>query len=89
MHVSDLTALYAQLSVKILQKEPVPNGKGGYYFGFAHRAPWWEVMQRLAQGLYARGLVLEPEPKIWPSDEFAAESLGWPPQYARAMGTNT
>jgi len=83
-----LTALYALLVTKILQKEPIPSGEMGYYFAMVHRAPWWEVMQRLAEALYARGLVAEPTVQIWPSDEMAAEYLGFPPLYVRAMGTN-
>jgi hypothetical protein len=46
-------------------------------------------MQRLASALYARGLVEEPTAQIWPSDEMAAENLGFPVLYVRAMGTAT
>ncbi|KAF2493074.1 NAD(P)-binding protein [Lophium mytilinum] len=89
VHISDLTALYALLVEKILHKEPVPNGENGYYFPMAHRAPWWDVMELLAEGLHARGLVLEPKAQIWPSDEMAAEELGFPLLYIRAMCTAT
>jgi hypothetical protein len=53
----------------------------------AHRIPWWDVMDRLAKALHARGLVKEPKARIWPSDEVAAETLGFPARYIRAMGT--
>ena len=88
MHISDLAALYALLTEKILQKEPIPNGEKGYYFAMAHRTHWWDVMQRLAEALHARGLVVEPQAEIWPSDEIAAEYLGFPRLYVRAMGTS-
>ncbi|KAI1459922.1 NAD(P)-binding protein [Annulohypoxylon moriforme] len=89
LHISDLTALYALIVEKILQKEPVPNGENGYYFAATHKAPWWEIMQRLADGLYARGLVTEPKVQVWPSYNVAAEQLGFPRQYVRAIGTSS
>jgi len=45
-------------------------------------------MQRLAEALHARELVNEPKVEVWPSDEAAAKSLGWPLPYVRAMGTS-
>ena len=45
-------------------------------------------MQRLAEALYARGLVAEPKAQIWPSDEMAAEYLGFPALFVRIMGTS-
>ncbi|KAI0149688.1 NAD(P)-binding protein [Hypoxylon sp. NC0597] len=89
VHISDLTAFYALLVEKILNNEPVPSGEKGYYFAFAHREPWWEVMQRLADALYARGLVAEPKVQVWPSYEMAAEVLGFPRQHIRAIGTSS
>ncbi|KIX01887.1 uncharacterized protein Z518_07826 [Rhinocladiella mackenziei CBS 650.93] len=89
VHISDLTALYALLVDKILQNEPIPSGKEGYYFATAHRASWWDVLQGLANGLYARGLVGEPELRIWPSDRTAAERLEFPVPYVRAMCTSS
>ncbi|KAE9369113.1 hypothetical protein N431DRAFT_469047 [Stipitochalara longipes BDJ] len=56
VHISDLVALYTLLVQKILQKEPIPSGEKGYYFAIAHRAPWWDVLERLAEALHARGL---------------------------------
>ncbi len=73
---------------KILQKESIPSGESGHYFAMAHRVPWWDVMDRLAEGLYKRGLVVDPNPQIWPSDDMAAEYLGFPRPYIRAMGTS-
>ncbi|KAI1775819.1 hypothetical protein F4818DRAFT_441097 [Hypoxylon cercidicola] len=44
----------------------------------AHRAPWWAIMQRLAEALYARGLVDEPQTQVWLSYKVAAGTLGFP-----------
>jgi hypothetical protein len=46
-------------------------------------------MNALAENLYARGLVKEPTVQIWPSDEMAAEYLGYPTAYVRVMGTSS
>ena len=88
LHISDLTALYALLVEKILQKEPIPSGEKGYYFAMAHKISWWTVMSYLAKGLHQRGLVTEPEAQTWPSYDMAADNLGWPRQFVRAMGTS-
>ncbi|KAE8451665.1 hypothetical protein EG329_003122 [Mollisiaceae sp. DMI_Dod_QoI] len=88
-HISDLTALYALLVEKILQKEPIPSGEKGYYFAMAHRISWWTIMSRLAEGLHMRGLVTEPRVQTWPSYDMASEHLRWPPQFVRAMGTSS
>lgn len=89
VHISDLTDLYALLVGKIVVGEVLPHNQQGYYFAFAHRAPWHKTMHGLAQALYKRGLVTNPEPEVWPSYEMAAEQLGWPPQHARAMALNS
>ncbi|KAF2251858.1 NAD(P)-binding protein [Trematosphaeria pertusa] len=88
-HISDLIELYALLVEKILQKERIPSGEEGYYFAMAHRTPWWAAMDRIAQSLHARGLVAESKPSIWPSDKMAADYLGFPVLYVRAMGTSS
>jgi hypothetical protein len=44
-------------------------------------------MQAIARSLYARGLIVDSEPEIWPSDEAAAKALNFPTQFIRAMGT--
>jgi hypothetical protein len=87
-HVSDMAALYILLLEKILNKEPLPTGENGYYFAMAHKASWWDVMQQLADALHKRGLVNEAKVEIWPSDEMAAQGLGWPRHFVRAMGTS-
>jgi hypothetical protein len=69
-------------------KVPIPSGEKGYYFGISHTVNWWEAFQCLAEALYARGLVAEPKVQIWPSDEVAAEYLGFPPMYVRMIGTS-
>ncbi|KAH9886123.1 NAD(P)-binding protein [Xylariomycetidae sp. FL2044] len=88
-HISDLVALYALLVESILQGKQVPSGEDGYYFAMAHRAPWWAAMSRIAQLLHARGLVTDPEVKVWPSDEMAADTLGFPRQFVRAMNVSS
>ncbi|CAG9986513.1 unnamed protein product [Clonostachys byssicola] len=89
IHVADLADLYVVLVEKILKEEPIPNGANGYYFGFAHRLPWWKTMERIAAGLHARGLVTTPTAQVWPSWEEAAEQLKWPVQHIHAMGAAT
>ncbi|KAH8898668.1 NAD(P)-binding protein [Thozetella sp. PMI_491] len=88
-HISDVVELYALIAEKALQKESIPSGKEGYYFAMVHRSPWWATMEKIAQSLYARGLVTEPKAETWPSYEKAAENLGWPSLYIRAMGTSS
>ncbi|KAF2792902.1 NAD(P)-binding protein [Melanomma pulvis-pyrius CBS 109.77] len=88
-HISDVVALYTLIIMRILNKDLVPSGEKGYYFAMAHRYSWWNVMQRIAEAMHARRLVDEPEAKIWPSYEMAAESLGYPLLYMRAIGTST
>lgn len=85
-HISDLCSLFVLIVEKIMQSDLVPSDEIGYYFAMAHRAPWWEVMDRLAAAMYTRGLVIEQKAQIWPSDEMAAESLGWPLAYLEPMG---
>ncbi|KAI9832678.1 MAG: hypothetical protein M1819_004263 [Sarea resinae] len=85
VHISDLTALYGLLVEKILQKETPPSGVDGYYFALAHDYIQPEFLEHLAVALQARGLVTDPTPQLWPSDEFAAESLGIPLQFVQLM----
>ncbi|CAI6092743.1 unnamed protein product [Clonostachys chloroleuca] len=89
IHVADLADLYVVLVEKILQGQSIPNGENGYYFGFAHRLPWWKTMERIAAGLHARGLVADPTAQVWPSWEEAAAQLKWPVQHIHAMGAAT
>ncbi|OKL63856.1 hypothetical protein UA08_01113 [Talaromyces atroroseus] len=89
VHISDLVVFYALLTENILQKKPIPRGEKGYYFAIGHRTHWWEFMQRLAECLHARGLVRKPRAETWPSDEVAADYLGFPRLYVRAMGTSS
>ncbi|KAL9071885.1 MAG: hypothetical protein Q9157_005311 [Trypethelium eluteriae] len=89
VHISDLVAFYVLLTERILQKEPILSGEKGYYFPISHRTHWWAVVERLAKALHARGLVMEPKPEVWPSDDIAAEYLGFPRRYIRAIGTSS
>ena len=81
-----MTALYAQILQKILQKETIPSGTDGYYFALAHDLIWWDVLDRLAAVLHARGLVTDRKVREWPSDEFAAEVLGLPVPFVQLLG---
>jgi hypothetical protein len=44
-------------------------------------------MDLLVKGMYRRKLVEEPEVKVWPSYEMAAESTGFPPSLVKVIGT--
>ncbi|TDZ41511.1 hypothetical protein CTRI78_v009577 [Colletotrichum trifolii] len=85
VHISDLVSFYGIITEKILLEEPVPSGKKGYYFVHSHFASWWSVMQRIAEAMHARGLVTQSRTEVWPDDDMAAESLGFPRQFLRAM----
>ncbi|OKO98519.1 hypothetical protein PENSUB_9195 [Penicillium subrubescens] len=84
-HISDLTTFYAQLTEAILQKRALPACQSGYYFTVSHSVRWWDILDRLAAAMHARVLVDEPTTKIWPSDAFAAESLGVPVNFAHSI----
>ena len=85
VHISDFTALYRRIIEKIFQKETLPSGVEGYYFGVAHDFTWWEALDQLAVALDARNLVTDSKTQVWPSDEAAAESMGIPVQFARLL----
>lgn len=78
MHISDLTLLYGQILDKILRKEQIPNGTEGYYFAWGHHYVWWELIDHVGKNLAARGLIADSEAKIWPNDEFVAETFSIP-----------
>ncbi|KAF3800210.1 hypothetical protein GCG54_00003738 [Colletotrichum gloeosporioides] len=88
IHIRDLVELYRLLTENILLGKPIPSGREGYYFATVHRVPWWDVMDRIAVAMHARGLVDEPMTKVWPSYDVAADTLGFPRLYIRAMGTS-
>ncbi|KAF5702473.1 hypothetical protein FMUND_13473 [Fusarium mundagurra] len=85
VHISDLTDLYILILTKILKEEPIAVGTERYFFSVAHRISWWKIMDKIAEGLYARGLVDEPSPKIWPDYDVAADALGFPRKFIRPM----
>jgi hypothetical protein len=66
---------------KILLKEPIPSGEKGYYFAKVHDVQWWEVLDRLAVALEARGLATNSTVQFWSDDETAAKVLGVPVQF--------
>ncbi|KNB08832.1 hypothetical protein FOXG_09541 [Fusarium oxysporum f. sp. lycopersici 4287] len=86
VHISDLTDLYVLILNKILKEEPIAVGTDRYFFSVAHRISWWKIMDKIAEGLYARGLVDEPTPKIWPNYDVAADALGFPRKFIRPIG---
>ncbi|RKL43371.1 hypothetical protein BFJ72_g4195 [Fusarium proliferatum] len=85
VHISDLTDLYILILSKILKEEPIAVGTDRYFFSIAHRISWWKIMDKIAEGLYAHGLVDEPTPKIWPNYDVAADALGFPRRFIRPM----
>ncbi|SCV47291.1 uncharacterized protein FFB14_09740 [Fusarium fujikuroi] len=86
VHISDLTDLYILILNKILKEEPIAVGTDRYFFSIAHRISWWKIMDKITEGLYARGLVDEPIPKIWPNYDVAADALGFPRKFIRPIG---
>ncbi|KAG4436916.1 hypothetical protein IFR05_007604 [Cadophora sp. M221] len=88
-HISDVVSLYALLAEKILKQETIPSGEKGYYFVVGHKSPWWNVMKHLSDVMFARGLVKQAATPTWPSDEMAADALGLPLAYIRAMETSS
>ncbi|KAL9110600.1 MAG: hypothetical protein Q9227_004958 [Pyrenula ochraceoflavens] len=85
VHISDLTGLYGHIVEKVFENEAIPNGTEGYYFAMAHDIRWWEVLDRLAVVLDARGLVTDSKTQFWNSDEAAAEALGVPVPYLQPL----
>ncbi|KAF2738011.1 NAD(P)-binding protein [Polyplosphaeria fusca] len=88
-HISDLATLYTLLVTSILNHAAPPANEDGYYFPIAHRIPWHATMDLIASAMHARGLVDSPAARVWPSYERAADELGLPRLYVRAMGTST
>ncbi|KAM0277005.1 hypothetical protein ACHAQH_006188 [Verticillium albo-atrum] len=85
VHISDLVALYALITVKVVQDQPVPSGEEGYFLVVAYKIDWWEVMDSIAKHLSARGLVDGPEVHTWPTWEAAASGLKLPPSFAKSI----
>ncbi|KAG8672672.1 hypothetical protein FPOAC2_06066 [Fusarium poae] len=89
VHITDLTDIYVRLVSRILKQEPIQVGHDRYFFAIAHKAHWWKIADKIAEGLYSRGLVTEPKAKIWSDYQTAADSLGFPRAYIGAMGTHS
>ncbi|OQD60496.1 hypothetical protein PENPOL_c023G10563 [Penicillium polonicum] len=85
VHISDLTALYGRIIENILQGEPLPTGREGYYFALAHYLHLGEVLDHLAIQLKARGLITDSKTKVYLNDEAAASSLGIPVPFVRPL----
>ncbi|KAL4778429.1 hypothetical protein BJX76DRAFT_143798 [Aspergillus varians] len=85
VHISDLTALYSRIIETLLQDEPLPSDKEGYYFALAHDIFFGDVLDHLAIALKARGLVTDSEARIYPNNKVASELLGVPEQFVTAL----
>lgn len=85
VHILDLVEYYARLTEAILEQREVPMGKQGYYMVLSHSTSWWDILDGFAKVLYARGLIDDKETYVWPSDEFAANALEMPINYARSI----
>lgn len=69
----------------ILQGKKLPTDKDAYFFVVSNVLPWWDILDRLAERLYARGLVTTAETEIWPSDEILSEAVGVPAKWAYSI----
>ncbi|KAH8203456.1 hypothetical protein TruAng_002327 [Truncatella angustata] len=85
VHITDLTALYWRITQAILQKEDIPDGEEGYYFAKAHTLYQWDVLEHLAKALKQRAFIEDDKTEFWPSDGFAAQSIGVPEQFLEAL----
>jgi len=74
---------------KILLKDPIPNGENGYYFVKAHEVQWWEMLDRLAVRLEARGLATDSTVRFWSDEKTAAKVLGVPEQFVSILWSST
>jgi hypothetical protein len=83
VHISDITALFSRIIEKILSKDPIPSDTEGYYFAGAHKVNWWELLDRLAVDMEARGLITDKTAQIWESDDAAGEGLGIPTMFLK------
>ncbi|QKX62724.1 uncharacterized protein TRUGW13939_09886 [Talaromyces rugulosus] len=84
-HISDITIFFVSLIEAILRRDKLPEGENGYYFLVSYMIPWWDILERLAARLYARGLVDSRELDLWPSDKVLAEAVGVPVKFAYSM----
>ncbi|KAF2643543.1 NAD(P)-binding protein [Massarina eburnea CBS 473.64] len=85
VHISDLTTLYALLVQSIVRGDKIASGEEGYYFGIAHNTDWHDIQSRIAGLLASRGLVTSSEVRLWPSDQYASDALGYPLAYLNAL----
>jgi dTDP-4-dehydrorhamnose reductase len=82
VHVTDLADYYTRLIQRIIEQHALPAGNDGYYLVSAHTINWHELLQALANGLHTRGLVLNADVTVWPSEEVKMKSLGLPAPYS-------
>jgi hypothetical protein len=80
-----MTAFYACIVEKIVQKESIESGVAGYYFALGHKAKWWDVLDRLAVALEARGLVHDSTVDLWSNDEAVADAMNIPPAFVQGF----
>ncbi|KAL2871544.1 NAD-dependent epimerase/dehydratase family protein [Aspergillus lucknowensis] len=84
-HISDIAAFFTLLVNAILRGDRLPEGQDGYYFLVSHEVSWWEILEKLAARLYARGLIDSPDLDVWPSEKVVAEAVGVPVRFAHSM----
>jgi dTDP-4-dehydrorhamnose reductase len=82
VHVTDLADYYTRLIQRIIEQHALPAGNDGYYLVSAHTFNWHELLQALANDLHTRGLVLNADVTVWPSEEVKMKSLGLPAPYS-------
>jgi hypothetical protein len=82
VHVTDLADYYTRLIQRIIEQRALPAGNDGYYLVSAHTFNWHELLQALANDLRTRGLVLNADVTVWPSEEVKTKSLGLPSPYS-------
>ncbi|KAJ5524238.1 NAD dependent epimerase/dehydratase [Penicillium frequentans] len=75
VHVVDLARLFALLVTKVLEGQPIPNGKDGYYFSNAGDTNWLEVTTLIGRVGFELGALDTPQPRSI-SLEVAAEKIG-------------
>lgn len=75
VHVVDLARLFALLVTKVLESQPIPNGKDGIYFSNAGDTTWLDVTTMIGKVGFELGALDTPEPRSI-SLEVAAEKIG-------------
>lgn len=75
VHVIDLARLFALLVTKVLDGEPVPSGREGFYFSNTGDNTWLDVTTLVGKVGFELGALDTPEPRSI-SLAVAAEKIG-------------